>query len=139
MASWYIRLAQARQKLGPLGQQLSALRPQMASAAQNIYNQWEQVDGMDEEFGGGGICDEVANAISNVILGIEGVETTEGGQDGDDHAYVIAYNQTEAYSVDIPPGVYETGGGYNWTKIPDVVIDASNVSIYPMNRADFQF
>lgn len=138
MPNWYAALKQA-QRLGPLGQSLMALRQQMASAVQVLYNQWEQVDGMDEELGGGGICDQVADSIAGIVHSIDGVETTEGGQDGDDHAYVVAYNQTEAYSVDIPPGVYESGGGYNWAKIPDVVIDAGDVSIYPLNRSDLQF
>ncbi len=60
----------------------------------------------------------------------------DGGQDGDDHAYLIVYNDSEAYIVDIPPGVYEEGGGYNWQKKPDVTIQASDVIIEPINRKD---
>lgn len=135
MPNWY-----QTQKYGPLGQQLLALKGQLASAAQNVYNQWDQdPEGMDATLGGGGICDEVAQAMEGVIYTIPDVECTEGGQDGDDHAWVIAYNDTEAYGIDIPPGVYETGGGYNWKKIPDVVMDASSVQIWPINRADFEF
>jgi len=32
--------------------------------------------------------------------------------------------------VDIPPYTYETGGGYNWKKIPDVTFDASDIVFY---------
>lgn len=132
MPNWY------QQRFGPLGLALMALRPQIANAAQEVYNSWMQdTEGMDEEIGGGGICDQVAQAIAGVI-NIEEAEITDGGQDGDDHAYLIVYNSTEAYEVDIPPGVYETGGGMNWRKIPDVVISANNVFIGPINRSDLE-
>lgn len=136
MANWY-----RNQKIGPLGQALGALRSQLASAAQAVYDGWTQdADGFDEEMGGGGICDQVANAMSGVIYtAVPDVEVTEGGQDGDDHAYLIVYNQSEAYEVDIPPGVYETGGGYNWRKVEGVVLGPQHVMITPLNRADFEF
>jgi len=57
------------------------------------------------------------------------VEVHEGGQDGDDHSWLIVMNNAEAYSVDIPPRVYETGGGYSWKKIPDVVFKSDDIVI----------
>lgn len=60
----------------------------------------------------------------------------EGGQDGDDHAWIIVYDDVEAVGVDIPPHVYEIGGGYNWRKIPDVRIKPSDVDIFPIKRSD---
>lgn len=60
----------------------------------------------------------------------------DGGQDGDDHAYLIVYNDVEAYIVDIPPGVYEEGGGYNWQKKSNVIITASDVIIESIKRSD---
>lgn len=108
------------------------MRQNMAQAAQGIYNQWDQNDPDDSC---GGICDEIANQISSIIVSnIPNVEITEGGQDGDDHAYVIAYNQLEAYSVDIPPNVYETGGGYCWKKILGVIFTAQSVEIDEIPR-----
>ncbi len=142
--AWY-RTLKAKQKHAvyqtpKMGQSLLSLRPQIAAAAQEVYNHWEQdVDGIDITLGSGGICDQVLEAMGGVVNSIPGVDVTDGGQDGDDHAYLVAYSQTEAYGVDIPPGVYETGGGYNWKKIPDVVIDASDVIIFPLNRADYEF
>lgn len=104
----------------------------MAQAAQEIYDSWDQNDPDD---GGGGICDEIANQISDIIVStIPDVQIMEGGQDGDDHAFVIAYNDTEAYTVDIPPDVYETGGGYCWQKIPDVQFQPDDVSIDELPR-----
>lgn len=120
----------------PLLHYLREATPDMAAAAQQVYDSWNQdEEGFDEENGTGGICDEIAQAITEVINQKVPIEcfTTEGGQPGDDHAYVIAYINNEfgkeVYSVDIPPGVYETGGGYSWKKIPGVQIRASDVEI----------
>lgn len=126
--SWY-----GNQKYGPLGEEISALRHHLAQAAQHVYDQWEQIDGMDEVNGSGGICDEVAQAMAGVIVGSIQCEVTEGGQDGDDHASLIVYRGNEAYEVDIPANVYETGGGYNWQKIPDVQILPQHVLIFPID------
>lgn len=113
-----------------LHQQLYALRPQLAQAAQQIYDQWEPEDENDV----GGICDEISNAMSGLIASHVDVQITDGGHDGDDHAYPIVYNDTEAYAVDIPPYVYERGGGYVWHKIPGVTITANDVVIEPVDR-----
>lgn len=120
---------------GPFRSALEALRPQMAAAAQKVYDEWQP--GEDDDFGGGGICDEVAVEIGGVIVGaIEDVEIADGGQDGDDHAWVIVGKDGEAYGVDIPPNVYETGSGYNWTKIPDVTIEPEDIDIFPLGYGD---
>ena len=118
-----------------LYQGLNSIRPQIAMAAQQIYDQWNQVDGIDDEFGGGGICDAISNEISNIIsTKLPNTEVTYGGQDGDDHAWTVAYDQEKAYGVDIPHHYYETGGGYNWTKIPNVRFAPNHVEIWEMQR-----
>jgi len=108
---------------------LRALRPEIAQRAQIVYDNWVE----DE---GGGICDEIADAISSV-LAHEGIETTEGGHDGDDHAFVIAYDEVSSFAVDVPPQTYEIGGGYSWTKIPDVVFSPNDVIIAQVDRPDW--
>jgi hypothetical protein len=114
---------------------LQSLKPQMAAAAQQVIDSWEQdEEGIDEEFGSGGACDKVSEAIVDVMSGIEGVEFTDGGHDGDDHAYPIVYDDSEAYAVDIPPGVYETGSGYQWKKIDDAQITAGDIIISEVDR-----
>ena len=116
-----------------LFQQLVSLKPNIVQAAQKIYDDW---DSLDPDNGGGGICDEIANQIGDIIVSsIPNVEITAGGQDGDDHAYVIAYNDHEAYSVDIPPDVYETGGGYCWQKILDVEFQPDDITIDELPRS----
>lgn len=121
-----------------LKSQLNRLRSAMAKAAQSVYNDWApDEEGIDEIYGGGGICDDISGEILSIIYEkIGNIDIIDGGQDGDDHAYLIVYNDSEAYIVDIPPGVYEEGGGYNWQKKPDVTIQASDVIIEPINRKD---
>ena len=110
---------------------LEQLRTRMAQAAQAVYDEWEQDDeGVDEVFGGGGICDKISDALADVIVtNLEDIEIAEGGQDGDDHAWLIAYNHNEAYTIDIPHQMYESGGGYSWTKIEDVTFAPEDIII----------
>lgn len=119
---------------GPLRERLEALRGAMAAAAQAVYDEWDQDEnGLDEELGAGGICDQIAGAISSLIDD----DTIDGGHDGDDHAFLIVTDwETEAYLVDIHPGHYETGGGYSWRKLPGVTFDASMITIATVDVAD---
>ncbi len=116
----------------PLYQQLLRLRQQMAFAAQRVYNSWEQDEnGMDADLGGGGICDEIANVISGVIAQyVRNAEIAEGGHEGDDHNWIVVYNQQEAYGVDIPCHIYERGGGYSWQKLQGVHFSPNDISIW---------
>jgi GNAT superfamily N-acetyltransferase/2'-5' RNA ligase len=113
---------------------------EMAAEAQKIYDAWDQNEaGEDPENGTGGICDEIAQAITGVVYDRVPIEcsVTEGGQPGDDHAYVIVYMDNEfgkeVYAVDIPHNVYETGGGYSWKKIPGVVFTPDHVEIFKLD------
>jgi hypothetical protein len=114
---------------------LLRLRPQMAVAAQAVYDDWNPTDEHDE-YGGGGICDSISNAIAGVLMNA-GIDATEGGHDGDDHAFTIAYDDVEAYCVDIPPHLYEMGGGYNWQKIDGVHFNAADVYVSECPRPDW--
>ncbi len=116
---------------------LMQLRPQLVKAAQEVYDEWSQDDdGVDEVHGGGGICDAISRAFSGILVDVPGIDITDGGQDGDDHAYVIVYTSTEAYAIDIPPSVYERGGGYSWTKIPNVTFRPEHIVIEPVSVPD---
>jgi hypothetical protein len=119
-----------------LRRKLEALRPYFARAAQKVVDAWEQnEDGEDEELGEGGVCDRVADALGTVIAAtIPNVELTDGGHEGDDHAFVIVYSDAEAFSVDIPPGVYEVGGGYRWKKRAGAHIGPEDIAIDPIPR-----
>lgn len=122
-----------------LAARLRKLAPALARAAQAEYDAWEQdASGYDVECGSGGICDRLADAFSTVIGELPDVEVVAGGQDGDDHAYVVALTATEAVAVDIPPRVYETGGGYSRRKKPGVRFAPSDISIDRLRRDDFE-
>lgn len=90
--------------------------------------------GQDEDYGG--ICDEIALEIGG-ILSSAGINTVDGGHDGDDHAFIVAYNDNEAFIVDIPYNLYETGGGYNWKKIHGVQFIEDDVVISPISMPDY--
>lgn len=116
----------------PLLKELNRLRPEMAKAAQAVYDDWQPGEDGDEVYGSGGICDAIAEAIGGVIsshANIEDLTFADGGADGDDHQWVIAYSvaSNEAYEVDIPFNLYERGSGYSWTKIPGVVFEPDDV------------
>jgi hypothetical protein len=115
---------------------LNHLRPAMVEAAQEVYDSWEQnAEGLDELRGSGGICDEIADEIG-AVLNLAGITATNGGQPGDDHAFLIAYDTKYAFVVDIPYSVYETGGGYNWKKKPGIIFKESDILIYMCERPD---
>lgn len=117
---------------------LQALRPALARAAQKVYDGWEVEEDGDDDYGGGGICDDVANALGEVVnRALDDVTIVDGGQDGDDHAFIVVLTDTEAVAVDIPPDVYERGGGYSWEKIEGVRFDAGDVVLDSLRRRDF--
>jgi hypothetical protein len=105
----------------------------MAVAAQAVVDAWEQdEDGVDEELGTGGVCDRVTDAMRTVIASaLPDVDIQDGGQEGDDHAFLLVDFKGQCYVVDVPPGVYETGGGYVWRKIQGARITAADIVIEP--------
>ena len=119
-----------------LEKQLNNLRHELASAAQSVIDNWEQDDdGISFDLGEGGVCDQVAEAMSSVIdNALSDISVSDGGQDGDDHAFIIVYDEKDAFSVDIPPGIYETGGGYSWKKIKDAKISPDDIVIWRVDR-----
>lgn len=120
---------------------LKRLMPLMAAGAQRAYDAWDQNDeGEDPELGVGGICQDVAEEISGV-LNMNGIEAgTVSQQVGDQHVYTIAKLNDGVYEVDIPPSLYETGGGYVWKKRKGITFNPSMiyVSMISGNPADFE-
>ena len=112
-----------------------------------MLDEWEQdEEGFDEILGGGGACDAISGAFEDALhftyVDASGHEMSpsfmDGGQPGDDHAWLIVYDDYEAVAVDIPPYVYERGGGYSWRKIPGVKIRPSDIVIEPLRRSDIE-
>lgn len=120
-----------------LKNELIQLRTQMAQAAQQVYDEWEQdEEGIDEVLGAGGPCDQIAQALAGIVVTNTAADVTDGGQAGADHAWTIAYTNNEAYGIDIPPSTYESGGGYCWQKITDVKFTLDDIEIFPIPVED---
>lgn len=110
----------------PSSAAIRRLRPQIAAAAQQVYDHWHQDD--DDELNGGGICHLIADATAN-LLSEAGIPVwTETASDVQ-HVYCVAQCQDGVFEVDIPYRMYEYGSMFTWTKIPDVQFDASDVVI----------
>lgn len=124
----YLRGDKKKFRQNGLKEEINSLKPLMAAAAQEIYDSWEGED--DPELGSGGICDMISNAIGSILASnIDNLEIAEGGQDGDDHAFIVASRDNENYIVDIPYWIYESGGGYSWKKKLGVKIKPSDVVV----------
>jgi hypothetical protein len=116
---------------GRIPQALDNLRPKLAEAAMTVYSDWEQVDGMDETLGAGGICHDIASAITSA-LSENGFEHTFSvhASVGENHVFVVALVPGDGvYEIDIPPSVYEIGSGYVWKKREGIVIGEDDVAI----------
>lgn len=107
------------------------LLPQLSTAAQAVYDAWDQDEsGYDEMLGYGGICQDIADAIAGVLseAGID-ARTQDNCGMGEQHVWAIAKFQEGIYEIDIHPSVYERGGGYNWKKITGVQFQSGDISV----------
>ena len=119
---------------GQGGQAIRALLPEICRRVQAEYDSWDQAGEYgDPELGFGGICQNFAEIMADV-LNAHGIEaTTQTAACGEQHVYVVAKLEDGIYEVDIPYHLYETGGGYNWQKIPGVVFEPADVVIYQLS------
>ena len=127
----------------PSSQDVEARFPDLAAAAKSVYDDWLQDDnGFDEVLGAGGICQDIASKMSEVLdqAGVQASSTIHSTI-GENHVFLVALLDDGVFQIDIPPNVYETGGGYVWKKRADVVFDASVVSMMkiaePMDEVTF--
>ena len=118
-----------------LEQNMNTIKKEIVYKAQQIYDDWNQEDGIDDIYGSGGICDEIARSIGNIMVD-NGYNVKDGWDD--EHAFMIAYNKSRAYIVDIPPEVYETGYGYKWKKKKNVKFKPSDVYIEEIPIEDIE-
>jgi len=108
--------------------ELDKLRAKLAKAAQKVYDNWElDEDGYDFEVGEGGICHLIADAFLDVLP--HEIPATTISSDHEVHVWVAILTEDGVFRLDIPHGLYETGGGYNWKKIPDVKFEANDIII----------
>lgn len=109
---------------------LKSISPEIANVAQKVYDEWKQdEEGNDEEYGGGGICHDIADAIVEVLSN-HNIEAQSVSQTiGEVHVYTVAKFQEGIYSIDIPPSIYESGYAYTWKKIPNVKFNSNHIVI----------
>lgn len=120
-------------------QTITSLLPQLAAAAQNVYDQWDQdQEGIDDVYGGGGICDDIADAFCTILQN-HNLDCTTQYNEYDTHTstYVSDHETHTVYNVDIHPSHYEKGYGYNWTKIPNVQFKPNMISVNQITWEDF--
>ena len=110
----------------------AALRSQLpfiVAAAQVVYDEWSQdEEGYDEEVGSGGICDGIAEAMVDVLT-TAGIEAVTVHFESDNHTVTAALVDGRTYLIDIPLWNYETGGWYNYKKIPGVTFNEGMVTV----------
>jgi hypothetical protein len=146
MSNWYrklshkIKIAQIEPSL--LEQKIKELLPSIVDAAQFEYDAWDQdEDGYDENLGHcGGICHDIAEKICEVLYD-NGIDClSQDAMMGDQHVWSVAYDEKteEAFRVDIYPYRYEAGGGFTWTKLPDVVFDNNDIIVDQLDWDDFK-
>lgn len=118
---------------------LMALRGELATVAQKVYDEWDASDPEfgDPEVGFGGICQNIAEALADAMQQHGFDIRIFDAQMGEQHVWTGVRHGDEAYHVDIPPGTYETGGGYNWKKIPGVTFTPDDIVIDPADLDQF--
>lgn len=108
------------------------LRNDFAIAAQKVYDEWEQdEEGNDEIYGSGGICDDIADAMCDVINNKTNYDCFHLYDEYNCHTSIYVYdvNSKQIFNVNIPPYVYEKGFGYSWKKINDVIFNLNDIDI----------
>ena len=119
--------------------------PQLLKVAQKVYDTWNQDEtGHSESYGYGGICDDIADVFCYIMIKANidcfsqyspsYEHTSAYATDFIDYDFIGRELVKEImYQVDISPYRYEEGAGYNWTKIPNVVFDESDITIEDMS------
>jgi hypothetical protein len=109
---------------------LEAQKPEIIRLAQEQYDAWDASgEEGDLEVGFGGICHLIAEEIAGHLNGA-GFDAETVSSTFEQHVSVVVCTSTGIYSVDIRPGWYETGAGYQWEKIPGVIFEPGMVDIH---------
>ena len=123
---------------------LESLTSEFVEAAQKIYDDWDE---HPDVYFGGGICHLIADAFVEIVYkhyphytastftrdDIQHVETIVYNIDSDslnDDDDVDVKTDIETVMIDLSPYIYENGGGFSWTKIPDVEFDNNDITFY---------
>ena len=122
---------------------LESLTSEFVEAAQKIYDGWDEDP---DVYFGGGICHLIADAFVEIVYKHYPHYTASTfTRDDIQHVETIVYNiysdslndddvdvetDIETVMIDLSPYIYENGGGFSWTKIPDVEFDNNDITFY---------
>jgi len=122
---------------------LKSLTSAFVDAAQQIYDDWDE---NPDVYGGGGICHLIADSFVEIInKNYPNYTTTTFTRDDIQHVETIVYNidpdilydeddesndLVELVIVGLSPFIYERGGGFSWTKIPEVEFSNNDITFY---------
>lgn len=122
---------------------LKSLTSDFVKAAQEIYDEWDE---HPDVYFGGGICHLIADAFVEIISNnFPQYTVSTFTRDDIQHVETIVYNidpdtlydedideeaDIETVMIDLNPYIYENGGGFSWTKIPDVEFDNEDITFY---------
>ena len=122
---------------------LKSLTSEFVEAAQKIYDEWDE---HPDVYFGGGICHLIADAFVEIISNnFPHYTASTFTRDDIQHVETIVYNidpdslndedideeaDIETVMIDLNPYIYENGGGFSWSKIPDVEFDNNDITFY---------
>lgn len=135
-----------------LEQDLYSIVPAIVASAQAAYNKHDLLPEDIEDLAGGGICDDIAEAIAEAInealfsgdsdVDVE-AKTVHHMDENHTLVYVRRIQQNggvEVVMVDIPYHIYETQRGYYQYDItPNVVFEPNNVLINTIDISSEDF
>ena len=109
-----------------LEDQIYNLAPQLAKAAQRLYNKWEARDG-------DGLCQAITDSLTTIIAENTGDTVVQAGSKPHvDHVFSAVFGPDEAYGVDIPYRLYEVRRNGRWEKKLGVRFSAGDVLVFPI-------
>ena len=123
-------------------QNLKSLTSQFVSAAQSIYDEWDE---HPDVYFGGGICHLIADAFVSIVdRNFPNYTASTFTRDDIQHVAAIIHNVepdslydedeedsiVDTIIIDLYPYTYERGGGFSWTKIPDVEFSDDDITFY---------
>lgn len=132
-----------------LEREIKSLFPKILKVAQKEYDKWDESD--EDTYARGGICHFIAEEVTRVCSSLRNVFVTTHSYSHVQHVVTVVGRLTEievpyededlyekeCYIVDIPYYYYEEGGGFSWTKIPDVEFEKSMIEVTRVNYDDF--
>lgn len=104
--------------------------------SQKEYDDWNEDD--IDTYAGGGICHLIADSICSVLFDLD-VECSSVSSCHEQHVYVAVKCKEGLFTIDIPYWIYETGGGFNWKKIPDVKFEERDIQFYRVSSDPEEF